>query len=489
MATDKIGPSSALAGNMTPAMRAALLDGSRPWASPDSETPSVRRCWQPLEAVTETLETAPTAAPEQFSARNLNLNVRELQFCSSLALARQVKHMRQEGRIVFELGTATSPFPVPPPLVESLQGNARETDYMPAGGSWELREAVADHYRRRYGLNRTAEDIQVGPGCKELTFLLMLAYYGDLVIPTPAWTSYGRQAEIAERHVHWLEASGENEWRLTAADLDAACRSDPERPRILILNYPSNITGGSYEPWELAALAEVAKRYGLIVLADEVIGQLHHQNGHDSIARFYPEGTIVSAGLGEWHGAGGWCLGTFSFPPELRWLQDAMSTVASVTYTPVSAPIQLAAICAFVHNPAIEHYLEQCRRVLAALGNLTAGRLRDAGLSVSSPVGGFCLFCDFTPIGELLRQRGIDTSFDLCTLVLEDTGVVMLPGTTFGRPADELTARLAYVDFDGARAVAGATAASNGQTLDEAFLRAYCGNTVNAVELLCRWLG
>jgi aspartate aminotransferase len=66
-----------------------------------------------------------------------------------------------------------------------------------------------------------------------------------------------------------------------------------------------------------------------------------------SIARWYPEGTIISGGLSKWAGAGGWRLGTFLFPPELRGVLDAMAVVASESFTSVSAPIQHAAVTAF----------------------------------------------------------------------------------------------------------------------------------------------
>ncbi|MDP7338961.1 MAG: aminotransferase class I/II-fold pyridoxal phosphate-dependent enzyme, partial [Vicinamibacterales bacterium] len=82
--------------------------------------------------------------------------------------------------------------------------------------------------------------------------------------------------------------------------LDAACRADPDRPRLLILNYPSNPTGTTYDTDGLAAIAAVAHRYSLIVLSDEIYGKLHHHGRHDSIVPLYPEGTIFSGGLSKW---------------------------------------------------------------------------------------------------------------------------------------------------------------------------------------------
>ena len=141
---------------------------------------------------------------------------------------------------------------------------------------------------------------------------------------------------------------------LRPEELEALCVMDPERPRIVIVNYPANPTGATYTIKRLKKIAEIAKKYNVILLSDEIYGELHHQGRHVSVARFYPEGTIVSSGLSKWCGAGGWRLGMFMFPSDLRWLLDAMAVVASETYTSTSAPIQFASITAFEENPIID---------------------------------------------------------------------------------------------------------------------------------------
>ncbi len=154
----------------------------------------------------------------------------------------------------------------------------------------------------------------------------------------------------------------------------------------------------------------MAREFDLIVLSDEIYGQTHFSGGHVSIARFYPERTIISSGLSKWCGAGGWRLGTFSFPPDLDWLQQAMAAVASETYTSVSAPIQFAAVEAFSANAEIERYLVHVRGVLAAVAGRSVSILRQSGLRVHMPTGAFYLFLDFTPLAGQLAQRGVRTS-------------------------------------------------------------------------------
>ncbi len=419
---------------------------------------------------------------------HLNLNVRGMGASATVAINEHSNDLILAGRPVFKLGLGQSPFPVPAPVVEALRYHAHEKDYLPVKGLAALREAVADYHSRRDGIAARAEDVLVGPGSKELMFLLQLVYYGDLLIPTPAWVSYAPQANIIGRQIRWLDTDAACGWRLTPDVLDDVCRDDPDRPRILVLNYPNNPTGGTYPAEELRALAEVARRYRVILLSDEIYGELHFRGRHTSVSRFYPEGTIVSGGLSKWCGAGGWRLGTFLFPHNLSWLRDAMAAVASETFTSTSAPIQHAAVRAFDGGLRLEHYLVQSRRILRALGRWSWRLLTAADLDVPEPKGAFYLFPDFTPHREALAVRGIASSIQLCETLLEETGVAILPGSAFGRPAGELTARLAYVNFDGARALARLEGLPGDARLDEAFLRDVAPRTMEAMERIAGWV-
>ncbi len=419
---------------------------------------------------------------------HLNLNVRGLPLSATLEINEQSNRLLDNGRQVFKLGLGQSPFPVPAPVVRELQTNAYQKDYLPVKGLPALCDAVTGYYRRTQGLNFRGENILVGPGSKELMFILQLVYYGDLVIPTPSWVSYAPQANIVGRPVRWLTTEARNNWLLTPSELEKLCAKDPTKPRIVILNYPNNPTGCSYSTEQLQALAVTARKYKIILLSDEIYGELNFQGNHQSIARFYPEGTIIASGLSKWAGAGGWRLGTFAFPSELDWLLEAMAAVASETFTATSAPIQYAAVRAFNGGDEMEYYLRQSRRILRELSGWIWQSLSQAGLEVACPDGAFYMFPDFEPLRSRLEAKGIENSTQLCRRLLDETGVAILPGSCFGRPEQELTARLAFVDFDGARALAAAEQIPAEQELGEEFLRQYCEKVLTAIDRLCNWL-
>ncbi|PKP51416.1 MAG: aspartate aminotransferase [Bacteroidetes bacterium HGW-Bacteroidetes-1] len=418
---------------------------------------------------------------------NLNLNVRGLTQSSTLAINERSRQMILDGKQVFRFGLGQSPFPVPEPVVETLRQNAHQKDYLPVKGLLQLREAIADFNFRTQFVDSSPDDILVGPGSKELIFILQLAYYGDLIIPTPSWVSYFPQARIIGRQVHWIPTKAEDGYRLTPEKLDMICRSDPNRPRVVILNYPSNPTGCTYSTEKLRQLAAVARKYQIIIVSDEIYGMIHHQGQHVSMARFYPEGTIISSGLSKWCGAGGWRLGTFIFPKELYWLRDAMAIVASETYTSTSAPIQYAAVTAFHGGSYIDDYLEKSRRILRYLAKIVRNQLESAHITVPAPNGGFYLYPDFEYYREKLASKDIITSVELCERLLNETGVALLPGVDFGHQPEELLARMAYVDFDGKNALEKVSGYYADKKLTEDFVRDDCPNIWEGVHRMIDW--
>ncbi|MCH8489629.1 MAG: aminotransferase class I/II-fold pyridoxal phosphate-dependent enzyme [Oceanicaulis sp.] len=414
----------------------------------------------------------------------LNLNVRGLGLSATLAINERSAALQAEGRQISRLGLGQSPFPVPDIMQRALRAHAHEKDYLPVQGLPALRASICGYLKRTQGLDFDPEDILIGPGTKELMFLLQMVYYGDLVIPTPSWVSYAPQARILGRPITWLPTEPETGLGVTAKSLRALCAPDPDRPRLLILNSPGNPTGTAYTREALREIAAAAHDHRLLLLSDEIYGGVQFDGQHHSMAREYRGGTIISDGLSKWAGAGGWRLGFFAFPKSLAWLRKGMSAAASETYTSVSAPIQHAAIAGFEGGPEIELYLERCRAILAALADYVSQRLTQAGAAVNPIRGGFYAFPDFDALRDKLAARGVATSETLCERLLEETGTATLPGSAFGRPENELSLRLAFVDFDGEAAL---NALAAGESLDAGFVKRHAPRVVAGIEAMARW--
>ena len=167
---------------------------------------------------------------------------------------------------------------------------------------------------------------------------------------------------------------------------------------------------------------------------------------------------------------------------------DAMASMASETFTSTSAPIQYAAVRAFRRGSQIEKYLWRCRWILEELAKKISNELNKAGIFAPKPNGAFYLFIDFENHREKLLARGIKTSSELCERLLEDTGVAILPGKVFGMQPGELMARLAYVDFDGVKALNSAMNFDSREKINGEFLDLYCSNVLKAVSLITDWV-
>lgn len=408
----------------------------------------------------------------------------------TLAINEYTKELIAQGRTIYRFGLGQSPFPVPDRVVDTLRLHAPQKDYLPVRGLSTLRKAVADFHRRKDGVDATADNVLIGPGSKELVFLLQLVFNGEIIIISPCWVSYLPQAKILGKEISVIHSSYDNKWQLTPRLFDdfLSSRNHKNRPALMILNYPGNPDGVSFQEEALAEISARARKNKIFILSDEIYGQLHHKGKHVSIGKFYPEGTIISSGLSKWCGAGGWRLGTFTFPNQLKWLCDKMAVVASETYTSVSAPIQFAAIEAFKGGTDIEEYLWHARRILSTLGRECARTLKNAGIRVHDPIGGFYLFLDFSRYTKPLLAAGITTSTELCSRLLHDTGVAILPGSSFGRPQEELSARMAYVDFDGAGTLAAAKTVPLHRPLPEDFDTLYCSRVIEGVGRMVAWL-
>jgi len=349
-----------------------------------------------------------------------------------------------------------------------------------------LREAIAEYYQNKLDYPVSAESVSIGPGSKELIFLCQMVKDWHLLLPAPSWVSYAPQAKYAKNNLSWIKTSYQNKWQITAADLEAACQNI-EQAKLLILNYPNNPTGQTYSASELENIATVAKKYKITIIADEIYERLTFSGKHFSMASWYPEGTIISSGISKWCGAGGWRLGHFLFPKALSGLQNEMAAIASETFSCVSAPIQHATVVAYTKHAEMEEYLKQSKIILNAISVYMAAQFAQVNIQCHQAEGGFYLFSDFGPHQHFLSTMGIESSKQLAAYLFNDFKVATLPGSAFGMDKKQLCLRLAFVDFDGAKALLDYEK-FNRFLNDEQLALQLIPKLYKATQLICNWL-
>lgn len=410
---------------------------------------------------------------------DLQHNILGLKTSATLAINELSQKLITEGKEVFKFGLGQSPFPVPDIIVKELQKNAHQKDYLNVSGLIGLREEVANYHSNKNQYKYNAESVIIGPGSKELIFQTQLVLNCDLLLPSPSWVSYEPQAQILNKKVHWIKATAETNWHLDPEELDKTCASLNSVNKLLILNSPNNPSGTTHG--NLKELANVAKKHNVIIIADEIYAELDFTGEYKSITHHYPEKTIVSSGLSKWCGAGGWRIGTLVFPDELSYIRDSVRTVASETFTAVSAPIQYAAIKAYSEDHS--EYLENSRLILKMIGDYIYKELSSVGVICQKPQGGFYMICDFSNVVN--KTHEINNDKTLCQKILNDIGFAMLPGSDFGMEEDKLLSRIAFVDFDGSKAL---KMISKEKPSSDNFLDLTCPKIAKGISLLKDWI-
>ena len=364
--------------------------------------------------------------------------IKNLKSSSTLKINEISNKLESEGKKIYKFGFGQSPFQVPIDVIDELKNNAYQNKYLPMQGLSELRTAISRYASSQNNQNYKAENIIIGPGTKELMFLLQLLFDGDILLPTPSWVSYAPQALLGRNKVCWIETTSENNWFPTAKEIEKTILKNKDKNYLLFLNSPNNPSGQICN--NLKEISFIAKKYNILILSDEIYSELSFNKGFKSISEFYPEKTIISNGLSKWCGAGGWRLGYFIIPEALTELKNSIKNLASETFSSVSAPIQYAAIAAYNNNH--NEYINDSRSILKAVGEYVFENLKSNTIIMNKPQGGFYLMPEF-----LIEK--FSTAEEMCSNILKETGVALLPGSDFGFSKERMITRLSFTDFNG----------------------------------------
>lgn len=399
--------------------------------------------------------------------------VKSLEPSSTLKINEISRMLESKGKKIYKFGFGQSPFQVPDIVVDELKNNAFQNKYLPMQGLFELREAVAKYTSKKKNYEYKAENIIIGPGSKELMFLLHVIFDGEIILPAPSWVSYAPQAILGRNKTHILETKRENNWFPTAEELEELILKDKNKNYLLFLNSPNNPSGQVCK--NLNEISEVVKKYNLIILSDEIYSELAFDDDYQSISNFCPEKTIISTGLSKWCGAGGWRLGYFVIPDSLKSIRDTINVLASETFSAVSAPIQYASIKAYEHDHI--EYIKHSREILKIVGSYVYENLKSNKILINKPQGGFYLMPEFL-------NNKFKNSSEMCDDILNKTGVALLPGSDFGFKNDKMLARLSFTDFDGATIM---KKISNDKSIDKNLVIELCPKIVEGTLKLKNW--
>jgi aspartate aminotransferase len=356
---------------------------------------------------------------------------------ATLAAAAKARELKAKGISVFDFSLGEPDFKTPAHIcaaaVEAM--NAGQTHYTPAGGTAELKKAIAAWYGRTYGLDCTAEQVIVSNGAKHSIHNCLAACVGpgdEVIIPTPYWVSYSDLVSMTGASPVLVPAGMAAGFRITPAQLKAALTP---RTRMVMLNSPSNPTGAVYPKAELESLVEVLKdRPEIAILSDEIYENLTYGGAKPTcvatLAPWLADRTLTVSGASKSYAMTGWRIGWTIGPKHII---KAMDTVQSQE-TSCPGSVSQAAMVVALTSPESPKSIAAMREEFAVRRDLVTKHLSAIpGVKYVPPDGAFYAFFDIASFfGKTFSGKLVNDSQEFCIAMLEQAHVNLVPGSAFG---------------------------------------------------------
>lgn len=352
---------------------------------------------------------------------------------ATIAMAAKSRAMKQQGIDVINLSLGEPDFRTP----EHIQQAAKEAIdkaffyYTPVPGFLDLREAISNKFKRDNNLDYKPDQIVTSTGAKQTLVNLMMALVNpgdEVIIPAPFWVSYAGQVELMEGKVVAIPANIENNFKITAEQLEAAISP---KTKAFVFSSPCNPTGSVYNKAELAALAAVFEKHPQItIIADEIYELINYVGEHYSIGtnENIKNRVVTVNGVSKGFAMTGWRLGYMGAPLEIA---KACAKIQGQYTSGTSAITQQATIAALANDyePSYKMRDEFLQR-----RNMVGDLLKEIdGLKINLPEGAFYFFPDVSAFyGKSNGDYTINNNTDLSMYLLEKAHVATVSGAAFG---------------------------------------------------------
>jgi aspartate aminotransferase len=373
----------------------------------------------------------------------LSNRIEAIEESATLAMAAKAREFKQKGIDVISLSLGEPDFKTPLHICEAAKkaiDDGKYFAYPPVAGYQDLREALAAKYQKENNVPYKAENIVVSNGAKQSISNAMLALLNpgdEVIVFSPYWVSYDALVRLAEATPVIVKGGLENDFKVTAAQLEAAITP---KTKAMIFSSPCNPTGSVFSKKELEDISKVVLKHpGLLVIADEIYEHINYTGEQVSIASFPGmfERTITVNGFAKGYAMTGWRVGYIAAP---KWIADGCNKVQGQVTSANCSIAQRAALAAVTGdimptNKMVEEYKKRRDIVYNLLKEIP-------GIKANYPEGAFYFFPDVSAyFGKSNGTKTIKDGDDFCLVMLETAHVSMVPGGAFG---DEKCVRLSY---------------------------------------------
>ncbi|WP_105437718.1 pyridoxal phosphate-dependent aminotransferase [Neorhizobium sp. T25_13] len=355
---------------------------------------------------------------------------------ATIAVSQKARDLKAKGRDVIGLGAGEPDFDTPDNIKKAAIDaiNRGETKYPPVSGIPQLREAIAKKFKRENNLDYTPAQTIVGTGGKQILFNAFMATLNpgdEVIITAPYWVSYPEMVAICGGTSVIIKASQENNFKVTAADLEKAITP---KTKWFLFNSPSNPSGAAYSHDELKALTDVLVKHEHVwVLTDDMYEHLTYGDfKFVSPAEVEPKlynRTLTMNGVSKAYAMTGWRIGYAAGPLELI---KAMDMIQGQQTSGACTIAQWASVEA-LNGP--QDFIPQNKKIFEGRRDLVVSMLNQAkGIVCPSPEGAFYVYPSCAGLIGKTSPSGkvMETDEDFVTELLETEGVAVVHGSAFG---------------------------------------------------------
>jgi aspartate aminotransferase len=370
----------------------------------------------------------------EMSDSMLSSRVKSIKPSPTLSMDTKAKEMKASGIDVISFGVGEPDFDTPDNIKEAAIKAMKEgfTKYTPVPGIPALREAIANKLKKDNGVEYKPEEIIVSCGAKHSLYVAAQALYekdDEVIIPSPYWVSYPDQVILNDATPVIVETHEEESFMLNPDDLKKHITT---KTKAIILNYPSNPTGLTYDRKTLKAIGDLAVENNVIVVSDEIYEKMVYDDTEHvcfaSLGDKVKQNTLVINGLSKSHAMTGWRIGYTAGPVNII---KAMSKIqGQSTSNPTS--ISQAAAVEGLNGPQdfigtmLVAFDERRKYLVSELEKIE-------GLSCMMPNGAFYAFPNVKGVfGRSFNGTKIEDSSTLASYLLEEAHVALVPGSAFG---------------------------------------------------------
>lgn len=352
----------------------------------------------------------------------------------TLALAARANEMKAQGKDVISLTVGEPDWPTYEKACEAGRQAISEgfTRYTPASGIPALKKEIVQLTKELIGVDYEAKEVTVTTGAKFIFFAacqVALDQGDEAIVPAPYWASYTEMVKLAGATPKVVMTTRESSYKLTPEQLQ---KEITEKTKMVLLNSPSNPTGVEYTKDELTALAAVLKKHPeIVIVCDDIYNQLSFNDTGVSphllqVAPEFKSRVIAINGISKAYAMTGWRIGWATGP------QDMIKAMASYQSQTVGAPCSISQAAAVAA-------LRDCKEDVANTRKQLIQRYESAFAAFSSvpkvkvlpATGAFYLWLD---VSEVLASKSLSSAHELAEILIEEVGVVAVPGNDFGDP-------------------------------------------------------